>query len=189
MESNMNNDDCPLPTLVTNFNMVSQGVYNNLCWAAVALSVDHLLNPASNWKQLCDVVGATEPNPTGCCSHPSSPACNHEGALSNALSAHHLQGLLGSEGGPFAGGYLNQIKFDHYWDVIKTDIRGGRVVCAGMESGIRHYVAIYGYQECGAQKLVWVQDPYNDPSAYLPYDVFASKYLGASRWVEVDQIA
>lgn len=181
--------DCLLPIFANNFVMQSQGVFNNLCWAAVAISVDHLLNPASDWKQLCDVVGAVTPNPVGCCSHPSSSECNHEGELSTALAAHHLDGPLGSEDGPYASGVLNQIKFDHYWNVIKADIQSGRVVCAGMDSGNRHYVAIYGYQECGDQKLVWVQDPYYDPSAYLPYAVFAAKYLGVWQWSEVNQIA
>lgn len=179
---------CPGPQLVDNFHMHSQVPYDKLCWAAVALSVDQLINPGSNWTQLCDVVGDTDPNPVGCCRHPSSADCNHEGILIKALEVHELHSPLGCEDGPYAGGHLNVVKEAHYWDVIKNDIDAGRVVCAGVYWGVKHYVAIYGYQECGGQQMVWIQDPLYDPSSYVPYSQFVTDYLGAGQWVEVDQI-
>jgi len=187
----MTPNNCPPAKFVTNFTMVPQGIFNHLCWAAVALSVDQLLNPDSNWKQLCDVVGDTDPNPAGCCSHPLSSDCNHEGLLIKGLEAHQLNSFFGAELGPYdqgPNGPLNAARKERDWRVIKCEIDAGRVVCAGVDWGIKHYTAIYGYQECNGQRSVWVLDPLFDPSASLSYDQFVSNYLDAGKWTEMDRI-
>src|SRR5215831_13963036 len=53
---------------ISQFQMVSQDPYDQLCWAAVALSVGRLYDSAST-LELCDVVDKTPGCPAECCSH------------------------------------------------------------------------------------------------------------------------
>ena len=180
----VNHSACPLPTFVNNFAAPEQNGYANLCWAAVALSVDQLLDPTSNWKTLCDVV--SDPKVGG----PAAPNCDVEGDLITALTAHTLESQHPEpEDGPYSSGQLNTIKQDFCWKVIKCEIADGRVVCAGINFGdqYKHYVAIYGFEECGTTRTVYVLDP-EYQSSHLVYEQFVSRYRGSGTWVEMDRI-
>jgi len=69
------------------------------------------------------------------------------------------------------------------WQLIKDQIDAGCVVCAGIDwaFGGKHYVVIWGYEECKddsgmvVSQTVYVQDPYNDPSN-PSYEKFVTNY-------------
>src|SRR5262249_53684565 len=106
--------------------MVSQSPYSQLCWAAVALSVDRLRNPASTLR-LCDVVEESPPCPPGCCANLSSSPCNHIRLLLPALQrlGHALIGILSGNGPNPA----DPASMDAKWNEIKSEIDHGRVMC------------------------------------------------------------
>jgi hypothetical protein len=119
------------------------------------------------------------------------------GELIIALRAHQLQSKhppFQPENGPYAGGALDPGKLDFCWRVLKCEITAQRVVCAGIQYGdqYKHYVAIYGFQECGppgnVTRYVYVLDPENDPSPALLYEQFAGHYQYTGTWVEMDRI-
>ena len=174
---------------VSQFQMVSQTPYDQLCWAAVALSVDRLRNPAST-LQLCDVVQKSPPSPPGCCTDLSASPCNHIRPLLPALQAlgRAVFGLL-SENPPTV---TDPGSMDAKWKEIKSEIDNGKVICAGVNwrGGGKHYVAIWGYEECDdGSRTVYVQDPRNGSSTALFGD-FVNNYLNAGgRCSEMNRIA
>jgi hypothetical protein len=184
---------------IGNFKIVSQYPYHNLCWAAVALSVDQFLNPASTWT-LCQVVQDTPVNPgqpatAGCCNgnNLSLSACDH---LGNLLTALQIRGLLPfavylSEAGPYGNPPPGPtpIEIAQGWATIKNEIDNGRVLCCGIawQGGGWHFVVICNYNE--AAQTVCVQDPWFDPTPDMPYQEFASNYLNRRGvWTEIDRI-
>jgi hypothetical protein len=161
---------------IDGFEMVSQRPYTKLCWAAVALSANRLRDPAAG-LQLCDVVQLSPPRPTGCCGDLTAPECNHLSILLPALQA------LGRA----PVGFLpvdppnptSAASMDARWGEIKAEIDNGLVVCVGINwaSGGKHYVSIWGYEECDdGSRTLYVKDPWfanSSPS----YEQFVTNYL------------
>ena len=185
---------------ISNFSMVSQRPYHNLCWAAVALSADHFLNAASTWT-LCQVVqdtpvGPGQPATTGCCNNNnlSSSACDHLGQLLTALEIRGLLPFKGylSEAGPYGNPTPpGPIQIEQGWREIKNEIDNGRVICCGItwQGGGFHFVVICNYTETATTRTVCVQDPWFDPSPDMPYQDFLSNYLNrGGEWTEIDRI-
>jgi hypothetical protein len=156
--------------------MVSQDPYDQLCWAAVALSVDRLYDSAST-LELCDVLDKTPGCPAECCTHLSSPQCNHIHLLLPALQALGVASPYAlSEDGPDP---TDPGSMDAKWNEIKSQIDRGRVVCVGVSwsTGGKHYVTIWGYEDCDdGTRTLYVQDPHNGSSAPF-YADFITNYL------------
>ena len=166
------------------FQMVSQLPFDQLCWAAVALSVERLRNSGSA-LQLCDVVERTPPNPT-CCGRGqlSSAACNHIALLLPALQA-----LGRARLGVLPEDPPNPATMDFKWNEIKREIDAGRVVCAGIDwnAGGKHFVAIWGYEEADdGSRTVYIKDPWY-ASSTPSFSQFVTAYLGAGRCCELDR--
>jgi hypothetical protein len=182
---------------VDDFPDMSQQHHDRLCWAAVALGVDQWRHPASAWT-LCQIVvetpvGAGQPSTAGCCTSNNlgTSACNHDGVLVNALRLHHLE-ARGFKGRPQTiPNPMTAAQMNNEWTDIKTEIDGGRVLCAEIQwsGGGFHYVVIWGYKENGSARTVLFKDPLYENSSQ-PYEQFVSNYnsLGG-RWAEVDHVA
>jgi papain like cysteine protease AvrRpt2 len=156
---------------ITNFTMEAQ-LRGQLCWAAVAVSVEHSRNKASATRQ-CGVAQLILqpflPPHTDCCT--TLDACNEDGPLGMALQQINVM-------------IQNPLHRALTFMEITAEIDAKRVVCVGIKwrGGGRHYVVIRGYELDAAQTL-HVQDPLFDPSD-PPYQSFASSYQDQGEWKE-----
>ena len=179
---------------VDSFPDISQEGHDRLCWAAVALGVDRWRHPASTWT-LCRVVvdtpvGAAQPSTAACCNGLSTAACNHLGVLFNALRVQNLQ-AVGIRGLPRALPHpMKAVQMDAVWNDFKTEIDQNRVVCVGINwhGGGYHYVVVWGYNEDGADRTIYVKDPLF-PNSSPPFEQFVSNYRLAGDLSEVDHVA
>lgn len=141
----------------------------NLCWAAVALSVDIWRDQPGHWTNLCEVVSDALNNPA-CCSSLSSSQCNVPGEIKETLILH----------GRFGGRHPtpNLESRDRIWKDIKHEIDAGRVVCATIRrqpSRVLHIVVICGYAEDTTTKRLSILDPWENPID-MPYVSFLTDF-------------
>jgi hypothetical protein len=169
--------------LIDDFSIVSQRPYRNLCWAAVALSVDLWRNPGSTLT-LCQVVEATPPKPTGCCPNPT--ACDHVGDTFEALTALGLAAM--SLTGPNPG---DPAQMDLIWAKITGQIglnKVGPISIAWAVDNTEHAAVIWGYCD-DSDRNVKAQDPRFDPITQ-PFAQFVTNYQGKhGRMTQLDTVA
>jgi hypothetical protein len=138
------------------------------CWAAVSKSVASFFDSPPTWTQ-CSIANA-ELGQVDCCANGSSPSCNCSWYLDRALSrVKHLRSMsTGSSGKPTIENEVDQ----------NLPI-GARI---GWSGGGGHFVAIYGYDDSDATKLlIVIGDPWYGVSI-VDFDVFVSDYLGSGAW-------
>ena len=173
---------------ILDFVMWTQRPNANLCWAAVALSVDRWRNQTPHWNRVCEVANDTPPRPrppVTCCPHSSSRECDRTGNVKTALEVHNR-----------SGGFLNPptstnlIAVSGSFAAIKQQIDGGMVVCASIRwtRGGGHEVVIWGYSENGSDRTVDVVDPLFDPSPGLPFMDFITAYRGIGRCSQLTMV-
>lgn len=136
---------------VSNFTMQPQ-LYSNLCWAAVALSVDRWAAQQGHWTTLCQAVreGSSPPHTHNCCA--ALHVCNKIGLVGKALKRHCR---INTEV-PVSTSSASSI--DTAWRTIRDEINKGQphVVGAsvrwidrfGRDAG-KHEIAIVGYSVVG----------------------------------------
>lgn len=140
---------------VNGFKIQSQHPHKNLCWAAVALSVDIWRAQPGHWNSLCQVTSETP-------SLQLSPPCDRPGFIHEALDVHRLR---------------NGLARLPSWDLVKNEIENQRVVCASIlwNGGGAHEVVVSGYFEdtSAGTREVMVLDP-NKPKdeSRIPFDSF-----------------
>src|SRR5258706_1173497 len=120
--------------------MVSQDPYANLCWAAVALSVDRFRDSSSTLR-ICDVVMKSPPA-AGTSGGAGRPDCCQGGNLSSADCDHvailmpALQAIGRAPKGVLSGGAPDPTDPESVtaaWECIKAEISRGKVVCVGID--------------------------------------------------------
>jgi hypothetical protein len=130
-----------------------------LCWIAVAVSVKHHFDNASQMRQcelVKDVLGISGP----CCTNSGGvrKKCDKPGRLEDALghpSVDHLAAGTAAHPNPKGGGALTFAE-------IQTQIDNKLPVCIFIKwpgKKIGHFILISGYLESGGQKYVYVNDP------------------------------
>jgi hypothetical protein len=134
------------------------------CWAAVSSSTSVFYLSSSTWSQ-CRVV-CTALNDTTCCSNPTSPQCNQDGYLDQALT---VTGNLSS----WAAGQLG-------FAGVQAEINSQRALALriGWNGGGGHFIAVAGYKDTGIQQTVDVKDPWYGDST-IPYNTLLSSYQGS----------
>lgn len=165
---------------VPHFEMELQSPYANLCWAAVALSVDFWqvrrgeMSESCAWSSLCEVASAI--SGAVCCPDASSPECDQVATIREGLEPHDHYGndkLMPDHRNPDPDG-MNEV-----WTLIKEEIDADRVVCASIDwfrfGG--HGVVIWGYTEDSVLGLrkVFVLDPLGLQEC-LPFDAFVTNF-------------
>jgi hypothetical protein len=137
------------------------------CWAASAASAACFYNSASTWTQ-CALADAELPGPDTCCQDGSTPECDQEWTLQDALT----------RTGHFAS-YSNVIPTRAQ---IRSEILNGRPLGARTQwdDGSGHFVMIVGYR-CDAAGHLDLRDSLYG-SWDLPVAEFSTSYLGEGLW-------
>ena len=130
-----------------------------LCWIAVAVSVKHHFDNASNLRQcglVRDVLGISGPCCTG--SGGVRENCDKPGRLDDALghpSVDHLAAGTAAHANPKGGGAMPFAE-------IQAQIDNNLPVCAFIQwpgKNVGHFILISGYHKAGGKQYVYVNDP------------------------------
>jgi Papain-like cysteine protease AvrRpt2 len=138
---------------------------DQLCWAAVAVSVALAYEPATQWQRQCLLVNDLF-NLSNCCPDPKLGACNQQADLELALTrTGHLQL------GPVPPLSFNQ---------VRDEIVAKHFVCCRIETnGVGHFIVISACSDNGGVQQVRVHDPQQGSSeSERDYEEVLNHYLG-----------
>lgn len=161
------------------FKLETQKPYLNLCWAAVAFSVDRWRAQPSHWTQLCELFHDLLSTRPDSCGAPDLFAFDETGNVVQVLQQRkHLQASRGRI--VFNGNFVAAAMNDR-WNFITSTIDDGRVICASIawKKGGGHEVVIYGYEEDPGDvesRTVNVLDPKYEGGFTQLYSAFLTNY-------------
>ena len=139
---------------------------DQLCWAAVAISVALAYEPTTQWKRQCLLVNDLF-NLPDCCSDPKLVECNRQADLEVALKrTGHLQ---------LGGGPLPPLSFNQ----VRDEIVAKNFVCCRIETnGVGHFIVISACSDDGGAQQVRVHDPQRGSESERVYEEVLNHYLG-----------
>jgi hypothetical protein len=137
---------------------------DQLCWAAVAVSIALVKDSPPVWTHQCQLVNDLF-NLSDCCPDPRLGACNQQADLEDALAkTGHLQ--LGP---------IPPLSFDQ----VRNEIADNNLVCCRIETnGVGHFIVISACNDNGDTQQVRVHDPQRGSESERDYDEVLNHYLG-----------
>ena len=137
---------------------------DQLCWAAVAVSIALASDSATQWKRQCLLVNDLF-NRLDCCPNPRLGACNQQADLEVALQrTGHLQ--LGP---------VLPLTFDE----VRAEIVANNFVCCRIQTnGVGHFIVISACSDNGGAQQVRVHDPQGGFESERDYEEVLHHYLG-----------
>ena len=158
---------------------------DNLCWIAIAVSVNSHFDATSTLQQ-CELVGKLPPagsagarvTPGSCCTAAAQAggdvprACDYKGRLDVALGDRGVRNLRSVQHGIMT------------FAEVQSEIHNGLPVCAfisflGEKDG--HFILICGHNVVNGVPYLYVKDPLFRDGIH-PYDRVVSKYQLVGEW-------
>jgi hypothetical protein len=145
------------------------------CWIALAVSVKHHFDTASNMRQ-CELAKVLLGIRSPCCTKSGSvpKVCDKPGRLEDALghpSVDHLAQGTAAHANPRDGGAMTFAE-------IQAQIDNSLPFCIFIKwpgKNVGHFILISGYLESGGKQYVYVNDPLFG-SGPQPYNRVVSNY-------------